>query len=112
MLKLASDVYFIQIASISSPLFYLVFFLVDICHSSMRKEEIVRNYVRFSGRVSGSAEKTQKDGAPSWSLETYIIPLYGKCMRLIECDPVLHPITKFLKASLCKCCVVLSVNDE
>jgi len=89
---------------------YLVLFPVNIRHSPMRKKDVVGDNVGLSRWISSPAEEVEKDRASSWCVETYIITLNSNCMRLIECDPMLYPVTINLKACLCECCKVLSAN--
>ena len=90
---------------------YLVFSLVNVRHSGMTKEDIVSNYVRFSSRVSSRAECMEEDWASAWCLETDIIALNCESVRLVKCDPMLHPVTKFLEACLSKHSKVIAANN-
>lgn len=71
---------------------------------------MMSNYVRLSSRVSSPAEEAEEDGAPARGLQTYIIALDCEGVWFIECDPVLHPVTKLLKACLGVMGKVLSVK--
>ena len=78
----------------------------------MRKENIVGNNVRLGCRVSASAEDVKKDGAASRGLQTYVIPLYGERVRLVERNPMLHSVAEFLKTRLHIQCKVLSEKKK
>ena len=66
----------------------------------MREENIVRNNVRLSSRVSTPTQKMEKNGAAPRRLETDIIALSSECMRFVEGDPMLHSIAEPLEARL------------
>lgn len=70
------------------------------------------NNVRFSIGIPCSAEKAKKDGTPSWSLETHIVPLDRECVWFVECYPVFHPVSKILETSFRVICKVLSTKKQ
>ena len=76
----------------------------------MGEENMVCNYVRLSCRVSSPAEEAEEDGTLAWCVQPYIIALDCEGVWFIECDPVLHPVTKLLKACLSVEGKVLSVK--
>ena len=66
--------------------------------SGMRKEDIVSYNVRLNRGFPLLTGQMADDRAPAGGLDTQIIALNGKTMRLIECDPVFHSIPKGFKA--------------
>ena len=70
------------------------------------------DHVRLSRRASDSAgEEGEMNGATAGSLKTPIIALECEGVWFIECYPVLHPVTKLLKACLCVDAKVISVKN-
>ena len=100
-----SSALFLVFLSVELPS-YLVLFPVNIGNNCMRQEDVMSNYVRLSCWVASRTDRT-----PAWGFPSNIISLKGECMRLVERDPILHSIAKFLKASLGKNRKVLSVID-
>lgn len=90
---------------------YFVASSVYVCDSSMRQQDVVGNDIRLSGRISSSAEEMEENGAAPGRLEPDVVALNRECVGLIECYPVLHPVSKHLEACLCVVCVVFSAND-
>lgn len=87
---------------------YLVCFLINVDHICMCKKDVVSDYVRLGCRISRLTKCVKKDGASARRVQAVIIPLHCKGMRLVESDPVLHPVAKFLEACFGICCKILS----
>lgn len=68
----------------------------------MREEKIVPNNVRLGCRVATPTGKMKKNGAAPRRLETDIVALRSEGMRLVERNPMLHPIAELLKTRLGK----------
>lgn len=72
-------------------------FLVSTINSRMRQENIVSYNIRFIRRLPLLTQQMEEKRAPSWRLNSIIISLNCKSVRLIEGDPMLHSIPKYLK---------------
>lgn len=87
---------------------YLIFSPVNICCSSMSQKDVVGHDIRFGRGVPPSAKEMEEDGAAARREEPRVVALDRECVRLIECDPVLHPVPKCPEACLCIVYKVLS----
>lgn len=76
----------------------------------MREEDVMSNYVRFSGWISFLTEQMTKNRTSSRCLYAYVITLKWKAMRFIESDPVLYSISKSFEAGNCIMLKVFSVH--
>ena len=62
----------------------------------MRKDEMVRDNVRLRPGVASRSAL----GAPPRRMEAIVIPQSGDYPRLVEGEPVLHPVSEHLEAEL------------
>lgn len=76
--------------------------------SKMRKDLVMSNFVRLFGWISWGTFEDFKWRAPSWSFLAFWITRNTIYRWLVKCCPVLHPISKILKAEFRKIPEILS----
>lgn len=82
--------------------------VVKINSLSMSSEKVVANNVWLGEWVCNWESTFLSWWAPPWGKDPGSIGKRRECLRLVECQPVVHLVTKVLKAHLSKVCVIFS----
>lgn len=66
----------------------------------MGEDEVVGDDVGLGAGVAGLAVEVEQHGAAAGGLEPCVVALDGHRVRLVERDPVLHPVPELPEARL------------
>lgn len=90
----------------------LILLLVRLRRGRVSEELVVRHKIRLDTWISAAdAIFLPPRRASAWCEDTEWVSEIAKHPRLIESDPMLHPIAKFFKAKICIVLIVFPVKQ-
>lgn len=78
----------------------------------MSQDDVVGDNVGLGARAPFFAVEVAKHGAAARCMDPTVVSLHCHRVRLIEGNPVLHPVPKCLETHLCICRVVVAASQK
>lgn len=90
----------------------LVLISVQIYYQRVTEKKVMSHNIWLGGRVSASAVEILPPGAPPRRKNTVGIAIGCKSPRLVDCDPMLDTVTKFLECEVGKVEEIAPVKSD